>query len=133
VTRCVEDEYPGPWTACPEADWVRGIVEAAGYRVAGDTGSAVIARGQGHSFYIWATRNDGSAIEGFEEACRVGNITVWAGKGPNGAMNDWRYWEAQGFVFWLSAGPRSTATSPDVCGLGSLVHQSQVQTPPSAG
>ena len=39
----------------PITDPVRRFVEAAGFGIAGDTGSAWIAKGKGASFYIWAS------------------------------------------------------------------------------
>ena len=38
---------PAPWTACPEADWVRLIAETAGYRITDETGSALVAESHG--------------------------------------------------------------------------------------
>jgi hypothetical protein len=125
---CDEDDYPGPWTACPEAGWVRDIVEAAGYDVAGSTGSALVARGNGHSFYIWATRGRASIGAATGRGCRIGSVKVSTG---TGAMGDWRSWEAQGFTFWLSAGPLSASTSPAPCDLDDLVRESQAQAPPA--
>lgn len=125
---CSDEDYPGPWTACPEAEWVRSIAETSGYEIAGETGSALIAKGEGHSFYIWATRGRGSLGGGEDHPfCRIGGMNVWSG---TRGMEDWRYWHAKGFTFWISAGPTSTATSPDSCDLGRIVHESEVQPPP---
>jgi hypothetical protein len=53
---CPRENWPGPWTACAEADWVRRVVAEGGYRVTGETGSAIVGEGKGRSFYIWTTR-----------------------------------------------------------------------------
>ncbi len=44
---CPHANWPGPWTACTEADWVRRVVEAGGYEVTGDPGSALVAEEEG--------------------------------------------------------------------------------------
>jgi hypothetical protein len=130
TSNCDEDDYPGPWTACPDFDWVRGIVEATGYEMADFTGSALVARGRGDSFYIWATKGHGSLAGASRLGCRIGDAKVWVGKG---GMDDWRYWQAQGYTFWLSAGPLMTSRSPDPCELEALVQASRSMPPPSAG
>jgi hypothetical protein len=56
---CPRENWPGPWTACAEADWVRRVVESGGYRVVGETGSALVAEGKGQSFYAWTTGASG--------------------------------------------------------------------------
>ena len=128
AVECDEDDYPGHWTACPEAGWIRSIVETAGYEMADYTGSALVAKGNGDSFYIWASRGHGSLGGASSRGCRLGDTEVRAGLG---AMADWRYWHAQGFTFWMSAGPLITSTSPDPCELGALVHESRVQPAPA--
>jgi hypothetical protein len=122
-------DWPGPWTECPEAKWVGRVAESAGYRLAGDTGSALVAEGGGHSFYIWATEyerpfSEMAADEEWKRIGRVDGIPVY------GDRTLWRWWPAQGFVFWLQAGPRGNSTLPPVRGMRSLVHASQNQPPP---
>jgi len=60
---CRGTDWPGPWTVCPQADWVRRVAAAAGYRTVGETGSALIAKGRGDNFYIWATQPERTAEE----------------------------------------------------------------------
>lgn len=58
-------EY-GPWaTHCPEADWARDVIRAAGYAVAGNTGSAIIATSGQYELHLWAFPEEG--IETFQE------------------------------------------------------------------
>jgi hypothetical protein len=124
---CQEPDYPGPWSACPQTEWVRAIVEAAGYEITGDTGSAIVAGGNGHSFYIWATPGEGSLGGSSRPLCKIGDLSIW---GVAGGMTDWRYWHAQGFTFWISAGPVGTSESPDPCELDALARESQMQPAP---
>ena len=60
VRGCPRSNWPGPWTACAEADWVERVVEAGGYDVVGGTGSALTAEGGSRAFYVWTT---GSRLE----------------------------------------------------------------------
>jgi hypothetical protein len=92
---CPRRNWPGPWTACAEADWVRSVVEASGYRVVGETGSALTAEGKGRSFNIWTTRavRTAKAIaagEGFSHLRVVDGVSVF------GDAHLWRFWDAQG-------------------------------------
>jgi hypothetical protein len=127
ASKCNEADYPGPWIACPDAAWVRGIAEAAGYEVVDHTGSALVARGQGASFYIWAARGVAPRSEQGRVLCRVGDLDV---RGTGWRTGDWRSWRAQGFNFWISAGPTADSTSPDACSMGALIRQSLIQPPP---
>jgi hypothetical protein len=100
--------WPGPWTACPEADWVRRVAEGAGYRVVGDTGSSLVARGGGRSFSIWATKLAGKELSATARREKWRRLGVVEGTGVFGDEESWRWWPAQGFVFWLSAGRAQT-------------------------
>jgi hypothetical protein len=121
--------WPGPWTACPEADWVRRIAETAGYRVTGDTGSALTAEGRGDGFYIWATpmpeehRVATAAREDWARRGRVEGVEVFGD-------DQWRWWPAQGFVVWLHAGPSAEATLPSLREMTPLVRASLDLPPP---
>jgi hypothetical protein len=53
---CPRENWPGPWTACAEAEWIRRVVREGGHEVVDETGSALVAEGQGRSFYVWTTR-----------------------------------------------------------------------------
>ena len=128
VQRCPRD-WPGPWTACPEAGWVERVTEEAGYRVTGETGSALIAQGAGRSFYIWATERPGSSA-------RLAERESWpvlgrrAGVRVYGDEDLWRWWVARGFVLWLQAGPYETSEAPDLDELGLLIRASRELPPP---
>jgi hypothetical protein len=113
----------GPWTACPEADWIRHVVRRAGYRLTGETGSALIAEGHGASFYIWATPagrpvEEIGRDEGWQELGRVAGARVWGSR-------EWRWWAAQEHIVWLSAGGHVPALNE----LRSLIRASKSLTP----
>ncbi len=121
--------WPGPWTACPEAEWVRLVAETAGYRITDETGSALVAEGRGDGFYIHATPMSEKhflATARREEWRRRGSAegVQLFGEDP------WRWWRAQGFVFWLHAGPHADATLPTHRGLPALVRASLDLPPP---
>jgi hypothetical protein len=122
-------DWPGPWTACPEAAWVGQVAERAGFRIVDETGSALVARGSGSSFYIWAT-------EIREPVAEVAEREKWhplgrrAGVLVYGDRDLWRWWAAQGFVFWMQAGPYEGSEAPDLEGLAPLIRASREVTPP---
>ena len=121
--------WPGPWTACPEAEWVRLVAETAGYRIADETGSALVAEGRGDGFYIHATPMSEKhfvATARREEWRRRGGVegVQVFGEEP------WRWWRAQGFVFWLHAGPSADAKLPTFRELPALVRASLDLPPP---
>jgi hypothetical protein len=128
---CRSPNWPGPWTACPEADWVREIAERAGFRVTGETGSALIAQGKGRSFYIWATevasRDEFEKVATREEWRSLGAV---AGVDVYGDQHLWRWWVANDFVFWLQAGPKGDSQIPAMKEMGSLVRASETLLPP---
>jgi hypothetical protein len=122
--------WPGPWTACREADWAQQIAERAGYRITGETGSALIAEGNGRSFYIWTTEVP------TEEVTRAAKRDRWQLLGTVAAVEVygdetlWRWWPAQGYVVWLQAGPSSDSRAPRLEELRSLVRASNALPPP---
>jgi hypothetical protein len=128
--RCLADTWPGPWTVCPQAKWVRRVVARAGYRVVGDTGSALVAAGRGRSFYIHATGLGASGErlgrarrdEGYSLLFRIDGVAVY-GDGVR------ETWVASGFSFWVSAGPRGDAVAPRAAELASLVRASRAIPP----
>jgi hypothetical protein len=77
VTAPVPDGCPsetGPWADpdCPLSAWTRAVVEEAGYRVTGDTGSALLAEGRGTEFLIWAIREPlPPPTEGYEPIANI--------------------------------------------------------------
>jgi hypothetical protein len=120
--------WPGPWTACPEAAWVRLIAGSAGYAITGETGSALVAEGRGHGFYIWATKtaDERPAATTAEEWNRLGTV-----EGVE-VFDDGvrRRWVAQGFVFWLEAGPSADSALPPLGEMQALVRLSLKLPPP---
>jgi hypothetical protein len=123
-------DWAGPWTACPQADWVRQVAERAGYRVTGETGSALVAQGKGRSFYIWAA--DRAAVQDLNEGptARKGPLGQVEGVSVYGDERLWRWWTANGFVLWLQAGPYSTSQIPRLNEMESLVRESAALPPP---
>jgi hypothetical protein len=129
---CPRGDWQGPWTACAEADWVARVARKAGYRIVAETGSALVAEGQGDSFYIWTTRQ---ALlpptdqivdrEGWSELGSTGGVTIY------GDERLWRWWVANDTVFWIQAGPNESSTVPDVAELDQLVATSLQLEPPS--
>jgi hypothetical protein len=117
-------DWPGPWTACPEAERVRLFTERAGYRITGDTGSALVARGNGWSFYIWATERK---EDGIDWAARektgpplgqVGGVEIY------GDENLRRWWVVDGTIVWIEAGPNANSRIPPLEEMESLVRAS---------
>jgi hypothetical protein len=126
-----DDQWPGPWTLCPQADWVRQVVRETDYRLAGETGSALIAQGNGRSFFIHATPvphllADLARSENWKLLGRIDGSPVWGGE-------DWRWWVAQDHIFWVSVGPQglSRAPAPNKSELGPLIRASKALPPPS--
>jgi hypothetical protein len=115
-----------PWTSRPQADWVQQVAERAGHRISGKTGSALIARGRGQDFYIWATKVVSAGEVGKtaerENWRRLGTVE---GVDVYGDEALWRWWSAQGFIFWLHAGPQSTSRVPGLNHLDALVRASE--------
>jgi hypothetical protein len=126
-TGCARENWPGPWTACSAADWVHRVVEEGGYRVVDETGSALVAEGNGRSFYIWTTRNPkGVAAESgnWRRLAVIDGVTVY------GDDDLWRYWQAQGYVFWIQEGPSEHSVVPSPAELTRLIEASQTVPPP---
>jgi hypothetical protein len=92
----------GPWTQSPEANWVWQVVEAGGYRVVAVTGSALVASGKGHEFYIWATEGRSRPRKG-RQLATVRGVPVY------GHRDLWRWWHAQGFTFWVQGAAATPA------------------------
>jgi hypothetical protein len=42
----------------------------------------------------------------------------------------WRFWEAQGFVFWVQEGPRADSVVPSPAELGRLLEASATERAP---
>ncbi len=113
---CDAASYPGPWSACPEAEWVRAVASEAGYRVVDDTGSALELRGREQNLYVWAV----SSVEGVAEdgsSRTVAGITVTANP-----IRAW--WDVAGLRVWVSGG--SQGDLPAVPELEELVAASRL-------
>jgi hypothetical protein len=126
-----ESDWPGPWTACPQADWIRQVAERAGYRITGETGSALVAQGNGWNFYIWATE-----MATQEEFRKTIKREKWRSVGAVKGIEIYgdqvlsRWWLAQGFIVWLGAGPHEDSEIPTLEQMGSLVRASKIVPPP---
>jgi hypothetical protein len=122
-------EWAGPWTAECSAKWVAKVVERAGYHVTGDTKSAWIAKGKDQSFYVWAT-NEGPPVkqilrrESYRFVARVAGARVY----DDGTR---KFWLANGYLFWIEAGPRGHSVSPTPLQLAPLIRASRAVAPPS--
>ena len=113
----------GPWTTWPEAFWTRRIAEEGGYRIVSETGSALVAAGKGHEFSIWATEPERpiGEIASKEKWRRIATVRGVAGYGDRDL---WRFWVAQGFIFWVKAGPRDSSVLPAPGRLGAVIDAS---------
>jgi hypothetical protein len=94
----------------------------------GATGSALVARGQGRSFYVWTTRAEGTAQEiaddgGGDYLASVAGVRVYGD-------DAWRFWSAQRFIFWMHEGPRRNSIVPAPAELAQLVRASRTISPP---
>ena len=121
---CSRADWPGPWTECPEAEWVRRVVRDAGYRVSDETGSALVADGRGTSFYIWTTERQRPLSELIAEE-HWNELAVVAGSPIYGDPELWRFWDAQGFIFWVKQGPSASSVLPRPVELSELVTSSK--------
>jgi hypothetical protein len=126
---CPRENWPGPWAACAEADWVRRVVESGGYRVVGETGSALVAEGKGHSFYAWTTPAARHPAAIADEAGNSRRLAVVHGVAVYGD-DLWRFWEAQGFIFWVNAGPTQDSIVPSPAALARIIEASGTTQPP---
>jgi hypothetical protein len=127
---CPRESWPGPWTACAEAGWVRRVVAAGGYQVLSETGSALVADGQGRSFYIWTTPAVRNAAAIAADAGNWGRLATIDANAIYGDNDLWRFWQAQGFTFWVKEGPTGASIVPSPAQLASLVQASRKIPPP---
>jgi hypothetical protein len=124
---CPHENWPGPWSACAEADWVREVVRRAGYANVGDTGGALVASTDETGFYIWTTTGTTATLHDRGE--RLGTV---AGTPVYGDERLWRIWSAQGFVLWTKAGPSGTDVALSMTALEPLIEASNEVPPPPA-
>ena len=136
---CPRENWPGPWAACAEADWVRAVVRRAGYATGSDTGSALIASTDATGFYIWTTAGTTEELERgpSRRIATVAGTPVY-GDGrrrtvdENGlpARDVWRIWTAQGFIFWVFTGPSTADVPLTFAALEPLIAASRAIPPP---
>jgi hypothetical protein len=129
IRGCPHQNWPGPWTACSEADWVRRVVESAGYRITDETGSALVAKGKGKAFYIWTTELTRPMRELVAEEDWT-RLSTMEGVEVYGDERLWRFWSAQGFVFCVKQGPTDRSVLPDGEELATLIRESLRLRPP---
>lgn len=112
IRGCPRPDWPGPWTACAEARWVERIAEAGGYTVEDGrgTGSALVAKGRGREFYVWAASSGADDSKPVDDGVRIS-------------------WDAQGFTFWVEPGP-SADVKPTLDELKPVVAASRRIRPP---
>ena len=110
---------------------MRRVVESGGYSVVGETGSALVAEGKGQSFYAWTTPAARHPAAIAEEAGRSRRLAIVHGVAVYGD-DLWRFWEAQGFIFWLKAGPAQDSIIPSPVELARLIEASGTTQPPAA-
>lgn len=136
---CPRANWPGPWAACAEADWVRAVVRRAGYETGSDTGSALVASTDETSFYIWTTAGSAETVPE-AEGTRLGTVagTRVYGDGEPWTVDEdglptaagWRFWSAQGFIFWTTAGPSESDVPLSMTALEPLIEASKEVPPP---
>jgi hypothetical protein len=110
-------EQRGPWSCTDEADWLRGVLRVAGYRVAGTTGSALIVRGRRSGFFIWTTE----AVRPIREVATASRLVARLSGVPIYGDHDRIVWRAQRLNVWLERGPRGDAELPPRGKLATLV------------
>ena len=130
VSRECGPDWPGPWTACPQAAWVEQLANHAGYRITGETGSALIAQGNGSSFYIWATEGTPKQVSRPAKRERWQGLGAVDGVEVYGDLRLWRWWLVEDFVVWLQAGPYMNSRLPSLAEMESLVRASETVLPP---
>jgi hypothetical protein len=136
---CPRENWPGPWAACAEADWVRAVVRRAGYAAGSDTGSAIVASTDETGFFIHTTRGTTEKLERgpWVWLGTVAGTAVYGDGRPrtvdkNGLPTGdvWRTWSAQGFIFWVFAGPSAADVSLSFTALEPLIEASKEIPPP---
>jgi hypothetical protein len=131
VSRECPPDWPGPWTACPEAEWIQQLANHTGYRITGETGSALIAQGNGSSFYIWATEGTPKQVSRAAKREKWQPLGTVDGVEVYGDERLWRWWVvAEEFVVWLQAGPHMDSQLPSLEEMDSLVRASETVPPP---
>jgi hypothetical protein len=120
-------EWPGPWTACPDAAWIAAVIGRANYSVTGETGTAATAEGDGWGFNLWATPiPEDIALEDWPVFGRTAGVEIYGDAEPR------LWWSAQQRIVWLSAGVTEDARVPTLAELAPLVRASRQLTAPAA-
>ena len=130
VSKACPPDWPGPWTACPEAEWIQQVAERAGYRITGETGSALIAEGNGRSFYIWATEGTPKQVRRAAKRERWQPLGTVEGVEVYGDARLWRWWVIEDLVVWLHAGPYMNSYLPPLKEMKALVRAAEIIPPP---
>jgi hypothetical protein len=107
---------------------VREVVRLAGFRITSETGSALVAVGGDASFYVWTTES--TVAEILEAGPHWKRLSTTADTPVYGEARLWRFWGAQGFIFWLKQGPTATAVLPRPIDLRPLIEASKTVRPP---
>jgi hypothetical protein len=128
VTAPVPEGCPsetGPWADpdCPLSAWTRAVIEEAGYRVTGDTGSALEAVASGGEFHVWAfppefTIDELKAEENYRQLAIIDDTVLYS----DGIR---AFWMVQGLAVWVS-GWQVEDSTPPLAALGDLVRSSQL-------
>ena len=98
---------------------MRAVAYQAGYRVEGDTGSAIELAGPGHDLHVWTTPAGGAGEPGRQRTLAGTAVTV-------NRMRAW--WDTAGLRVWVSGGP--TSELPRTSTLEELVAASVAVPPP---
>lgn len=109
---------------------MREILRLAGYRITTETGSALVAANDETSFYVWTTGN--AAEEVVQQEPHWQRLATIAGTSVYGDRRVWRFWSAQGFIFWIAQGPTATAVLPSPVDLQPLIEASKRVRPPQS-
>jgi hypothetical protein len=112
--RSAADCPPGTWIRSGTAAWLRRVVEVAGYKIEGCTGSAWIATTLRTSFYVWSTEpwRRSPELRPYTEASPLPLPTYTDGTRL--------VWQAQGLGIWIEAGPSAGDVLPGKSALGWL-------------
>jgi hypothetical protein len=126
---CPREHWSGPWSACAEAEWVRKVARSAGFRVTEETLTALVVANAEARFYLWTTGHEVDDVLRVEAHWK--NLATVAGTPVYGDDALWRWWGAQGFVFWVKEGPTEDDRLPPPEQLEGLIRASKEIAPPS--